>query len=49
MVEDKDGNELEWDQGRNAWVPAVSWTSSLSERGERLTRRGRLCRSRMRC
>ncbi|GAA5830016.1 hypothetical protein JCM11251_006845 [Rhodosporidiobolus azoricus] len=24
MVEDRDGNELEWDQARNAWVPALT-------------------------
>ncbi|GAA6034716.1 hypothetical protein JCM8097_001135 [Rhodosporidiobolus ruineniae] len=24
MVEDHDGNELEWDAGRNAWVPAIT-------------------------
>ncbi|GAA6048696.1 hypothetical protein JCM3770_002026 [Rhodotorula araucariae] len=24
MCEDKDGNELEWDQGRNTWAPALT-------------------------
>lgn len=44
MCEDADGNELEWDQARNAWVPAVrlalpllDWPVvrvQLDERGE---------------
>ena len=29
MCEDANGNELEWDQGRNAWMPAVRPTCTL--------------------